>query len=440
MMFSASAASAPGKVILFGEHAVVSGATAVATSLSDLRVEAHVHPLQGNPGVEIVLGFLDGNEEGYASSLKWTLGQIHGAMRSGNALSWSPNPLCPEPPPEGLIDALEKLCELHPERAHAAYVPALFLASALIPSLQPSTALPDIPVGMRLVCPQSPIPVGAGLGSSAAYSVSVAGALVCARLGLNQASGSDRKPEDSFVKPTPAATVAINGWAFEAEKIIHGKPSGIDNTVSTFGGTVQYRKSPSGNVVQFFNAPAAFRLQLLIVNTKVPRSTRDLVAKVQNEFHSTDASRSVRMKGIFNAVDNVSRSYIKAIEDAAASCDKDDPLAVARAERALIDQMEALVDVNQQLLCNMGVSHEAIDRVCEMSARRGLHSKLTGAGGGGCVITVLPRNSNVDGEALASAFERDLANEKVTKGCESIRSRLGGDGVIFIAPRVPSLP
>jgi mevalonate kinase len=46
----------------------------------------------------------------------------------------------------------------------------------------------------------------------------------------------------------PSASLAdvINGWAFAAETILHGKPSGLDNTVSCYGGAIRYKK-PGGS-------------------------------------------------------------------------------------------------------------------------------------------------------------------------------------------------
>ena len=69
---------------------------------------------------------------------------------------------------------------------------------------------------------QSTLPIGAGLGSSAAFATALAGALL-----LWRARG---QPDAA-----PVTGEAINQWAFRSEQIVHGTPSGLDNYTSTFG-------------------------------------------------------------------------------------------------------------------------------------------------------------------------------------------------------------
>lgn len=72
---------------------------------------------------------------------------------------------------------------------------------------------------------RSTVPVGAGLGSSAAFSVSCAAVLLQHFHGQSATEGS----------PEATNKANINRWALKAEKIIHGTPSGIDNSIATFG-------------------------------------------------------------------------------------------------------------------------------------------------------------------------------------------------------------
>ena len=83
---------------------------------------------------------------------------------------------------------------------------------------------------------RSDIPVGAGLGSSASYCTVLATAMLItsgvfepSSVARSEALSNDRKTSrDECLR-------MISDWAYKAEMIIHGKPSGIDNTVSTFG-------------------------------------------------------------------------------------------------------------------------------------------------------------------------------------------------------------
>ena len=76
----------------------------------------------------------------------------------------------------------------------------------------------------------SELPLGSGLGSSAAFCVALSAAL----LALSGSVDVDREHR-GWMAYKEDDLVLLNKWAFEGEKIIHGKPSGIDNTVSTYG-------------------------------------------------------------------------------------------------------------------------------------------------------------------------------------------------------------
>lgn len=96
---------------------------------------------------------------------------------------------------------------------------------------------------------RSALPIGAGLGSSAALSVCLSAALLYSHrhLALPVSSSSPELHHGRREITTEQADV-VNAWAFTAEKIIHGTPSGVDNTVSTHGGAIGFTKAVKGRV------------------------------------------------------------------------------------------------------------------------------------------------------------------------------------------------
>ena len=57
---------------------------------------------------------------------------------------------------------------------------------------------------------------------------------------------------------------------------------------------------------------------------------------------------------------------------------------------------QQLVDLNQGLLKTLGVSHASLDLVQSLTAKQSLHSKLTGAGGGGFAFALVTPNHKVE--------------------------------------------
>ncbi|KAL8541128.1 hypothetical protein ACS0TY_002417 [Phlomoides rotata] len=127
----------------------------------------------------------------------------------------------------------------------------------------------------------------------------------------------------------------LNKWAFEGEKMIHGKPSWIDNTVSTYGNMINFRSDELTHIRT--NMP----LKMLKTNTKFGRNTKSLVP---------------------------------------------DDLAITEKE----EKLEKLLEMSQGFLQCMGVSQDSIENVIRTTLKYKLSTKLTGAGGGGCVLTLLP--------------------------------------------------
>lgn len=196
---------------------------------------------------------------------------------------------------------------------------------------------------------RSALPVGAGLGSSAAYSVSLASALLYTHAHVPL-------PTSSTIDASVAGV--INRWAFVGEQILHGTPSGVDNTVSTYGGALGYRKPSSQDRLTSFAA-----LDFLVTDTRVSRDTRALVAGVA-------ARKAVEPDFIQSLLDEIEGVTLEAEQS--------------------FDHLGPLMARCHRLLCALGVGHASLETVCTLAAGEGVMSKLTGAGGGGCAISLLP--------------------------------------------------
>lgn len=298
---------------------------------------------------------------------------------------------------------------------------------------------------------RSTIPIGAGLGSSASISVCISTALL---LQIRALSGphQDQPPQECELN-----IERINRWAFVGEMCIHGNPSGVDNTVSSGGKAVlfqrrDYDKPPL--VVPLHNFP---ELPLLLVNTRQSRSTATEVAKVGNLLKAHPALTG----NILDAIGLVTDSAHKLITSP--DFDATSP--------AALKHLGELVTINHGLLVSLGVSHPKLERIREIIDHTGIGwTKLTGAGGGGCAITILKpqppaltnghgngthtggptedsdESSEADADCNASVISTgtkmkykildSLEVKLESEGFEKFETTLAGDGVGVLWPAV----
>ena len=185
---------------------------------------------------------------------------------------------------------------------------------------------------------RSEIPIGAGLGSSAAFSVCLVGCFF--RLCHNEFDRNE-----------------INRFAYQVECLFHGTPSGIDNTISTYGQSLIYSRTEMKHL--------NFRLDnLAIIDTGVPKSTKRMVELVR-QFSTTYPDEAEQL------FDRIQSCVDRLIE-----------------RPDLIDEM---FRENQQILVRLGISIDEIDRIVRLLDEHQIACKITGGGGGGCLIaSVLP--------------------------------------------------
>ncbi len=294
-------ATAPGKIILLGEHAVVYGQPALAIPVRDVRARVVVQ-----------------------AEIKGEEGAIH--------------IFAPE------IDFHSQYSDLpedHPLRAAIDGV-----LHELNISRTPACSL-------RI---HSTIPIASGLGSSAAVSVAVIRALA------------------GFLGH-PLPEERVSSLAFGVEKIHHGTPSGIDNTVVTYNQPVFFSKDEPIQTL-----PIGTSLTFVIGDTGTPSPTAETVALVRDAYQKDQG----HYEGLFSSIGNL----------------------VVRARKAIVEgnrsELGALMDENHTLLKEMGVSSLKLDQLVEGARENGaLGAKLSGGGGGGNMIALVEREQ---APAVASAL------------------------------------
>ena len=261
-----SRASAPAKIILFGEHAVVYGKPAIAVPVSSLRAFATI-----------------------------------------------------EPSDDGLVIASSELDEMIPVSIGAGTVDnALALTARLV-----LEAL-DAPPPNIIIRVQSDIPIASGLGSGAAVSTALARALCSA---LN----------------TSLDDATLNALIYEVEKVYHGTPSGIDNTVVVYERPVYFVR---GTPIETLNIEQPFTL--VIGDTGIPASTRVAVEGVRRHYDA-EPERIQPLLYEVGALVMEARDFIEGGQPQA---------------------MGTLMNHNHTLLQQLGVSSPELDRLVESRSTR----------------------------------------------------------------------
>ncbi|XP_070545114.1 mevalonate kinase-like [Ptychodera flava] len=385
--------SAPGKVILHGEHAVVYGKVALAVSLN-LRTYLELKDTENN---EVRLDLPD-----IELHRVWKLEDMSVIFESftGGDITQ------PGPPTSEQLAHLKELAGIKKEEdsevKYLAVIAFLYIYLGIC-SHKRKSKLPSLCLRVN-----SNLPTGAGLGSSAAFSVCLASSLLTY---CGAVKTLDVEKESHFGRWSQENLETINNWAYEAERIIHGTPSGIDNSISTYGGAINFRRitdkdgKVTPKIVPLERVPL---LRILLVNTKVPRSTKVLVANVRKKLEKYPDI----IGPILDSIEGIANTCEKLFAD---SGDNND-------NTAAIEELEELIDINQHHLASIGVSHPALQQVCQISAKYGLHCKLTGAGGGGCAVTLLRKDTS---QGSIDEIQKELKSI----GFDCWETSIGGPGV-----------
>jgi mevalonate kinase len=294
-------ATACGKAILFGEHAVVYARPAIAIPVTHIETRVLID----------------------------------------HACADYPDDIFIEAPDIHLASPLQEIPAAHPLKMSL----ELVAKSLSVPGFPPCH-----------INISSTIPVAAGLGSGAAVSVALIKALY------------------AFAK-RPIKLEQVSNLAFEIEKIYHGAPSGIDNSVITYAQPIYFIK---GKPIRYLNL--AQQLTLVIADTGIATPTSQTVGDVRTAWQQD----TQRYEAIFDQIGAIAATARQAIQSGD------------------LPKIGELMNDNHHLLQSLQVSNVDLDYLVRVARDSGaLGAKLSGGGRGGNMLALSP-------PAMSAAITRAL--------------------------------
>lgn len=310
MQNQTTTATAPGKIILFGEHSVVYGRPAIAVPVNQVEATCQIEDSEPGGGLEIV-----------AEDLGW--------QKSSGQL-----------PDDD---------------------PILAIIRATLSHLQQPQ--PDLLLRIR-----STIPIARGMGSGAAVSTAIVKA-------LSRHVGCELLPQ------------TISDLVYEVEKIHHGTPSGIDNTVVAFAQPIFFQH---GRPIERLSV--AEPLTFIIGDTGIESQTH----KVVGDLRARRAQDVERYEGYFDELAAIAREARVAVE------------------RGDLRAIGVCMAGNHAILNTLCVSSVDLNRLVEAAMAAGaVGAKMSGAGWGGNMIALAgPAQARAIGNALrAAGAERTIVSQ-----------------------------
>ncbi|MFO7872279.1 MAG: mevalonate kinase [Candidatus Undinarchaeales archaeon] len=272
--------SAPGKLILFGEHAVVYGEAAIATAV---------------------------NKRAFVTAEKFGEPRI-------------------------IVESSKFDEPIHSDLKEETDNPVVKSAQETLKFLNKNS-------GVKLNI-SSRIPISVGMGSSASTVTAASSSI----LSLFDSSKNERG--------------AVAKIAYEAEKATHGKYSGINTAVTTLGGTILFQK---GKVEQVRTEP----LNVIVGNSGIKKDTKKIVDEIRSKVEDPRVAYNIFTIG------SIVRKAKKAIHE------------------NNLPELGRLMDKNHYYLRELGVSSRRLENLVEAAREAGAYgAKITGSGGGGCIIAL----------------------------------------------------
>ena len=236
-----------------------------------------------------------------------------------------------------------------------------------------------------LISISSDIPVGFGLGSSAAYNVCIVNGLC---LLINKLLNNNIFNKKDILL-----------LSNESEKIFHnGTPSGIDASCSLYGGVINFRSiNDQSNVKIPINNFFLNKIKFILINTKIQRNGGEFIKNVSN-FKENNPEL---FNNLINDIGDVTNNIINLIMKE--QSDDDDCF-----------KFFELIKQNQKLLKSICVSNNEIDNIINILEKNEFVGKISGAGGGGFIICFVLKEKINDIQKLLKDNGIDYINVNIS--------------------------
>ena len=186
----------------------------------------------------------------------------------------------------------------------------------------------------------------------------------------------------------------INDVAYEAEKAYAGNPSGIDNTAATFGGLIWFKKNLGSGSNTIEQLSIREPVEIVIGNTGIVANTKAMIAGVGERKEQNPEEYGA----IFRQAEELANKGREELE------------------KFDLKQVGELMNENHRLLQEIEVSCKELDYLVDLARKQGAFgAKMTGGGGGGCMLALTPGKDLQ--EKVASAIENE--------GFEVLRTKIG---------------
>ena len=206
---------------------------------------------------------------------------------------------------------------------------------------------------------KSQVPIGRGLGSSAALAVGLSAGLF------------KLKTKHLILKD-------INDLAYQIEKKTHGNPSGVDNTISTYGGFLWYRKETEKFKTFSRIIPQKKLPKLLLIDTSRPKENTKQMVSLVSEFYK---NKPQKVKRILEKMEKVTKTFLQYILK-----EKDFSL-------------PEIIKENERLLEELDVVSHSTKSLIREIEKIGGAAKISGAGGkkgsSGIIYAYHPKQSKL---------------------------------------------